>query len=173
MLNYTHVKELARTRGCKVTDLIALAPQNDPFYCGTPNDLLIAGWFADLWDQFGYTQGIHIRRVHYQIISQTPPVIMPNGKPYENTETCWDFLNQASKMARYLNLVDPGAFVDRRNPEPRLFARTPEYGPSIEVHNFLWVRPDCLISQVCPRMMSITMKAPSVIIWRFGAKNRP
>lgn len=141
MLNYTQVKELARTRGCKVTDLIALAPQNDPFYCGTPTDLLIAGWFADLWNQFGYAQGIHIRRVHYQIISQTPPVSMPNGKPYENTETCWDFLNQASKMARYLNLVDPGAFVDRRNPEPRLFARTPEYGPSIEVHNFLWGTP--------------------------------
>ena len=132
---------MAKEEGCKVTDLIALAPQNDPFYAGTASDRTLAQWFADLWNSFGYTRGVHIRRVHYQIISQSPPVVMPNGKPYENTEACWDILNQASKMARYLNLVDPGAFVDRRNPDPRIFSRSRQNEPSVWVNNYLWGSP--------------------------------
>lgn len=140
-MNYAAVKELAKSEGCRVTDLIALAPQNDPFYAGTASDVTVATWFADLWERFGYERGVHIRRVHYQIISQTPPIAMPNGKPYENTEACWDFLNQASKMARYLNFVDPGAFVDRRNPEPRIFSRSQGNAPSIQVNNYLWGTP--------------------------------
>jgi hypothetical protein len=30
----------------------------------------MAKWFAELWRQFGYTTGVHLRRVHYQVISQ-------------------------------------------------------------------------------------------------------
>src|SRR5919199_1711002 len=116
-MNYDTIKALAKQEGCRVTDLIALAPQNDPFYAGTPGDRTLGAWFASLWQRFGYRSGVHIRRVHYQIISQDPPIRLPNGTPYENTETCWDVLSQASKMARYLGLVDPGAFDDRRNPE--------------------------------------------------------
>jgi hypothetical protein len=58
-----------------------------------------------------------LRRVHYQIVSQKPPITRPDGRPYENTESCWDYLNDAAKWARYLRLVSPSAFVDRRNPE--------------------------------------------------------
>jgi hypothetical protein len=137
-MDYQEIKELAGELGCKVTDLIALAPQNDPFYAGTKTDWVNANWFTDLWIRFGYAQGVHIRRVHYQIISQSPQVLMPNGKPYENTEGCWDFLNQASKMARYLGLVEPGAFVDRRNPEPKLYAGEVADDPSLWVDNNLW-----------------------------------
>lgn len=115
-MNYDTIKALAKTRKCRVPDLIALAPQNDPFYVGTPADQVNARWFADLWQRFGYRHGVHIRRAHYQIISQSDPILLPNGKPYENTESYWDFLNVATKAARYLELVDPGAFVDRRNP---------------------------------------------------------
>ena len=78
-----------KSNGQRVTDLIVLAPQNDPFYSGTPNDWALAEWFASLWRAFGYTNRVHIRRVHYQIISQNPPVSLPNGKPYENTEESW------------------------------------------------------------------------------------
>jgi hypothetical protein len=41
--------------------------------------------------------------------------------PYENTENDWNYLCNAGKYARYLGLVDPAAFVDRRNPEPHIF----------------------------------------------------
>ena len=50
-------------------------------------------------------------------MSQKEPVLLPNGKPYKNTETNWNFLSDASEKARYLGLVDFSAFVDRRNPE--------------------------------------------------------
>src|SRR5258707_15302424 len=67
---YETIKQLAKEMGCKVTDLIPLAPQNDPFYTGTPTDWALAQWFAGLWQQFGYNDKVHIRRVHYQIVSQ-------------------------------------------------------------------------------------------------------
>jgi len=132
-MNYHTIKRLAREiDGVTVRDLIALAPQNDPFYVGTNGDIAKAQWFADIWRKFGYVDNVHLRRVHYQLVSQSPPILKPNGKPYENTLADWDFLNLASKCARYLGLVDPGAFVDRRNPEPIIHADywgdpTPDY----------------------------------------------
>lgn len=75
-----------------------------------------------LWQKFGYGRGVHLRRVHYQIVSQKPPVNRPDGSRYENTETCWDYLNDAAKWARYLRLVSATAFVDRRNPEAVIIA---------------------------------------------------
>ncbi|HSH81235.1 MAG TPA: hypothetical protein VLA19_22100 [Herpetosiphonaceae bacterium] len=137
-INYDVIKALAKERGCKVTDLIALAPQNDPFYAGTPSDRALGEWFKDLWHRFGYSTGVHIRRVHYQTLSQKPSVFLPNGTPYENTEACWDTLSMASKAARYLELIDPGAFVDRRNPEAALYVPAPPVGPSLEIDGQLW-----------------------------------
>jgi hypothetical protein len=137
-MNYEAIKALAKQKGCPITDLIVLAPNNDPFYVGTPGDLKKGEWFADLWRDFRLQWGAHIRRVHYKIISQESPVPMPNGLPYENTETCWDFLSQASKMARYLNLVDPAAFVDRRNPEPHVYLHNNETEPTINVYGDAW-----------------------------------
>jgi hypothetical protein len=48
--------------------------------------------------------------------------------PYTNTLDCWGFLGKASKPARYLGLVAPDDFVDKRNLDPRLFA-APVLGP--------------------------------------------
>jgi hypothetical protein len=137
-INYEQIKQLARQTGQRVTDLIPLAPQNDPFYTGTPGDWALAEWFASLWHAFQYATKVHIRRVHYQIVSQNPPVAMPNGLPYANTESCWNVLNLASKAARYLQLVDPEAFVDRRNPEAVVYAsrHTPE--PEVRASSRLW-----------------------------------
>lgn len=115
MMDYSKIKDMAKELKCSVRDLIVLAPQNDPFYIGTKGDLAFAKWFTDLWNEFGYTTGVHLRRVHYRIISQDPPILLPNGKPYENTDNCWGTLDVASKYARYLGFVDVDAFVDRRN----------------------------------------------------------
>lgn len=137
-MNYETIKQLAKEMGCKVTDLIPLAPQNDPFYTGTPGDWALGEWFASLWREFGYDQKVHIRRVHYQIVSQRTPVYLPNGKPYENTAECWDMLNMASKAARYLQLVDPAAFSDRRNDDPVICASSAAPNPRIVLHGNLW-----------------------------------
>ncbi len=137
-MDYETIKQLAKETGCKVTDLIPLAPQNDPFYTGTPGDWALGEWFAGLWNGFGYHNNVHIRRVHYQIVSQRTPVVMPNGKPYENTTECWDMLNMASKVARYLQLVDPAAFTDRRNDDPVICAPRESGQPHIRVYGNLW-----------------------------------
>ncbi|HEY6408870.1 MAG TPA: hypothetical protein VIY29_15520 [Ktedonobacteraceae bacterium] len=137
-MDYETIKQLAKEMSCKVTDLIPLAPQNDPFYTGTPSDWMLGEWFARLWQAFGYQDKVHIRRVHYQIVSQRSPVLLPNGKPYENTAECWDTLNMASKAARYLQLVDPAAFSDRRNDDPVLYAPSSVSTPQIQVYGNLW-----------------------------------
>ncbi len=120
-INYAVLKSLAKEQRCRVADLIALAPQNDPFYTGSPGEVEKANWFADLWHQFNYASGVHLRRVHYQLISQPDPR-KADGSRYQNTENDWNYLLNAGKYARYLGLVNPAAFEDRRNPDPLLIA---------------------------------------------------
>src|SRR5437667_11751564 len=109
-MNYEMIKQLAKEMDCKVTDLIPLAPQNDPFYTGSPTDWAVAEWFAQLWQQFGYRDTVHLRRVHYQIVSQRTPVLMPNSKPYENTSYFWDMIHEFSEAARYWQFMHPATF---------------------------------------------------------------
>ncbi len=120
-VNYATIKDLARTHGCRVTDLIALAPANDPFYCGCGFHIAAGKWFAGLWERFDFPAGVHIRRIHYRLISQDEPALAENGKPYLNTDECWKALGEASKHARYLGLVPVDSFTDRRNPSPMIF----------------------------------------------------
>jgi len=120
MTGYEKIKRLAKEKKCNVTDLLVLARQNDPFYTGSATQKAMAEWFAELWRSFGYTAGVHLRRVHYQLVSQEDPK-KHNGKPYKNTENDWNYLCNAGKYARCLGLVDPAAFVDRRNPDPHIF----------------------------------------------------
>jgi hypothetical protein len=76
-----------------------------------------AQWFADLYHHHGFSAGVHLRRIHYRLVSQEEPAAMPSGEPYRNTEQCWAVLSGASKDARYAGLVDIADFTDQRNPE--------------------------------------------------------
>lgn len=144
--DYRTIKDLAQQNGLKVTDLIALAPQNDPFYTGTPGDLAMGEWFAGLYSKLGYernwrwnSQKVHIRRFHYALVSQKPAVLMPSGAVYENTMQCWDYVLMASKVARYLGLVPPASFEDKKNPEAKVFSSTRyEATPTAQVYGTLW-----------------------------------
>lgn len=138
-MDYQEIKKLKKRIKCKsFSELIALAPQNDPFYIGTKSKINLAQWFAELWERFGYTNGVHLRRMHYQILSQNPPIIFPNGTVYENTKTAWAELGLASKYARYLNLVDPTAFDDRRNGTPIINIAEPTE-PYISIQDDFWI----------------------------------
>ena len=126
-MNYKTIKALAKSQGVSVNDLLAMPAQSDPFYCGMPAQIRNAEWFADLWKRFRYTDGVHLRRLHYQIVSQREDVKLPftlswddnkySTDIYLNNEKCWDFLCKAGKDARYMHRVEVGAFVDRRNPD--------------------------------------------------------
>src|SRR5215470_7894165 len=102
-MNYSIIKALAKGNKQNVDDLIALASDNDPFYIGKPRHVRMAKWFAELWERFGYTTGVHLRRVHYRIVTGSDAVTMPGEKTrrtrYVNTEHCWDYLAKAGKFA--------------------------------------------------------------------------
>ena len=113
---YEAIKDLSKGTGYRIPDLLALAQQNDPFYAGSPAQRAKAEWFAELWQRFGYSGGVHLRRIHYRILSDANRA-KHDGEPYQNTEACWDYLNAASRAARYLGLVSIDLFDDHRNPE--------------------------------------------------------
>jgi hypothetical protein len=122
-------KAAARSLGLpNVRKLLVLAPGNDPYYKGTAAHRRDGEWFAALWERFGYSTGIHLRRAHYQVLSTG--CTTSNGEPYENTEKCWAFLCGAAASARLLGLVDVEAFVDRRNPAP-IINRYPRSEPPV------------------------------------------
>jgi hypothetical protein len=118
---YEAIKALAQECRIRVADLLVLAEKNDPFYAGVPAQRAKAEWFAALWSRFRFTTGVHLRRVHYRIVSSDVPERRHDGVPYENTETCWDYLSDAGKYARSLGLVSPDAFEDHRNPPPHIY----------------------------------------------------
>jgi hypothetical protein len=107
-------------RKSTVKDLLVLAPQNDPFYAGNGVEGDKARWFAEHWERFGYGSGAHLRRVHYRIVSEGN-IVKPDGELYENNNACWQYMQGASRQARYLRLVDPEEVVDKRNPAPNIY----------------------------------------------------
>jgi len=110
---------LARKLGVSpVDDLLVMHRNSDPFFKGSPSHWRDARWFAELWKRFEYANGVHLRRVHYQILSTGQRAA--TGEPYSNALECWSELCAAGAAARILGLVDPEAFVDRRNDPPRL-----------------------------------------------------
>lgn len=120
------LKQMARVLGCSQNDLIALSRNNDPFIIGrSKTEREKAEWFKDLWIKLGFEgkTKIHIRRVYYTFISQKKEVLKHDGSPFYPTDKDWKYLEDSSKFARCINLVDPMAFSDHRNPEPYDFSR--------------------------------------------------
>jgi hypothetical protein len=132
--DYENIKAFAKTEGVKITDLLALAPQNDPFYAGTETDIARGKWFRDIWERAGFTNSVHLRRVHYWAVSQKEPVLMHNNKAYENTDPCWDYLVMSSKMARYLGYVRIEDVIDNKNPKPTVNMNPGELEPSFQIN---------------------------------------
>src|SRR5215212_5906828 len=95
--------------------LLVLAPNNEPFNCGTPAHVETAEWFAAVYEQVGY-EGIHLRRLHYR--AYDAEVNAQDGSRYKNTEKQWVKLQEGSRYARYLGLVNPRDFKDKRAPTP-------------------------------------------------------
>ena len=138
-INYETLKELSKQTGGRVGDLLALAPKNDPFYTGSPATVTAARWFTDVWQRAGYTSRVHLRRVHYWLVSN--PVTLPNGARYKNTDGCWTWLVEAGKYARYLGYVSPDAFIDRRNPRAIIYDEPPQDQPNPDAFLTQWEAP--------------------------------
>jgi hypothetical protein len=118
--NLQHAVRKPNGRKFTLKDLLVLSPQKDPFYAGNGAEGDKARWFAELWERFGYGSGVHLRRVHYRIVSEGN-ILKHDGELYENNSKCWEYMQGASRQARYLGLVDPEELVDRRNPAPNIY----------------------------------------------------
>jgi hypothetical protein len=118
MNGYEIIKTVAADLGCRVTDILAMSTRRDPFYCGQPAQRRDAEWYAHRHNQLNLGESVHLRRIHYQLVSQDPPPIKPNGKAYQNTDKDWKWFCESAVAARTLGLVDVRHFVDRRNPAP-------------------------------------------------------
>jgi hypothetical protein len=123
------VKAAAAELGVTLKSLRVLHPTNDPFTVGSPAHVRQAQWFLELWERMGFTDGVHLRRIHYRILGEPGP----DGHPYENTQAMWERLKDASAYCRWLELVDPAAFVDRRNPGAVINARPRDDEPTVEL----------------------------------------
>jgi hypothetical protein len=119
--NYFTIKREAKRSGRSVKDLIALGNVNDPFYIGQPACAERGRWFADLWGSGAMGNRTHLRGIHYILISGETAILMPDGRAFENTDLCWNFLAQASKAARYLGLVDARLFRDQKSRPAQIF----------------------------------------------------
>lgn len=114
-----------------ISDLLVLSKSADPFHSGSPSERKRAEWFAALFERFQFKHGVHLRAIHYKLVSLKEPVLRWDGKPYEHNEDDWKRMQRASAHARYLGLVDPTAFTDQRSPEPFLFAPEPREPPDV------------------------------------------
>ncbi len=116
-LDYDGIKELAKELGRPPYTLVVLNPQNDPFWI-MPSRERDAKWFKKIWQGFHCQPGRHVRRIHYMLVSQDPPVKMPpDDKDYLNTTACAQFLSEAARDARYLGLIGLRDVIDQRNAE--------------------------------------------------------
>jgi hypothetical protein len=96
--------------------------EHDPFFMDRDSCHRDAQWFAQVWQASGLGQrpeGSHLRSLHYVLISQDEPPLMPGkNKPYRNTHKSWMWLVEISNKARWLGYVGFDEIIDERNDEP-------------------------------------------------------
>jgi hypothetical protein len=131
------LKGMAHQAGCTMKDLLVLAPNNDPYNCGSATQRAKAEWFASIYRDYGFERGVHLRRMHYKLVSHGD-VVKHDGEVFQNTDEDWGYITEAAKHARYLGLVNPCDFVDRRNPEPVLYAVEPNDDTEVSAEVELW-----------------------------------
>ncbi|MET3970817.1 hypothetical protein [Bradyrhizobium sp. S3.9.1] len=109
---------LAKKLRRKQESLYTLGNTNDPWMADVDYRSKAAHWVADIFERFDIRSRVHVRRVHYRLVSQDPPILQVDGTPYVNSFDCFNRLCDAIRDARYLDLISTDVIVDRRNPEP-------------------------------------------------------
>ena len=104
-------------------------------------------WFKDVWNSYN-SEGkrIHLRRLHYRLVSSSEKIKRYNGEDYINDRNSWNYLLQTAKHARALEMVDPLQIADQRNPEPYgIF--DPYFHLSTKVALSPWRMPEIALSR--------------------------
>jgi hypothetical protein len=113
-IDWQATQDLARQLNRPIHTLKVI--EHDPFYIGqTQKDQ--AEWFRGIYARLGFGRGVHLRRIHYRLVSQSEAELNERGLPYLNNVPCQTHLGVCSLYARYLGLIPEGDFVDKRNPD--------------------------------------------------------
>jgi hypothetical protein len=108
----------AREASLTLSDLTVLDKKVDPYRQDTPAGHRDGAWLAEQMDVLGITKPIHLRGLHYSLVSSTS-LTKPNGARYLNNADDWEWLQaEASKAARWLGYVPFDRIVDERNSPP-------------------------------------------------------
>lgn len=108
------LRDQLEAEGGTLSELTVLAPQNDPFRVDTPAGHRDAQWLMAQLDELGLHGTVHLRGLHYALLGRTKP----NGSPYTNTDSDWNWLAKPAKAARWLGYLDFDRIVDQRNSPP-------------------------------------------------------
>lgn len=114
------IKSLSISHKLPLEKLLALAPNNDPFYIGSDTEIANAVWVYGIWNKMVTEQkkhSVYARGMHYWY-SSFKDSMRPDGTPYINSDTDWSFMKQAVRNARYFNLIPYDRITDEKNPAP-------------------------------------------------------
>jgi hypothetical protein len=115
-----NLMELAAENRRRLDTLHTLDAKNDPFMVDLDYRSSRASWIAEIFSRLDLPRQVHVRLIHYKLVSQEKPVLQVDGTPYVNSEQCYGRLVDCIRDARYLGLIPANAIIDRRNPEPTI-----------------------------------------------------
>jgi len=118
---FNALKTFAKAQKRSVESMLAMSAGCDPFNIGQQSKIRDATWFTSHYQRLSFTAGVHLRRIHYRLISGNEPTIKPNGERYQNTDKDFKLLCAASVYARTLGMIDVQDLADHRNPDPVIF----------------------------------------------------
>src|SRR5262245_53972241 len=109
--------------GCSLNALTVLSNQRDPFRVDTPANHRDGSWLAEQAGRHGLGERkIHLRGLHYLLLSAE--AVKPNGLPYTNTDTDWEWMSEdCAKAARWLGYIPFDQIVDARNSPPTVITQ--------------------------------------------------
>jgi hypothetical protein len=107
--------------GSSLSDLTVMSGQTDPYRIDTPANRRDAEWLAQAWETCGARRPIHVRGLHYAIVSTPEVAAMPSGEPYLNLFDCWTWLQAVANKARWLRIIRFEDITDERNSAPKIY----------------------------------------------------
>lgn len=119
---YETTKQIAKEQGCSIEDLIVLAPQNDPYYIGTPTQIRHAEWIAEIVEQFLEERErtkVHDRAIHYYILSKNlkSPIGKKEWRVFKGDSNDFAWVMKSIQNARILGYLPWSCIEDKKNPE--------------------------------------------------------
>ena len=121
------VLDAGKAEGYRLADLTVLEPGRDPYRFDTAGGHRNARWFAEQVQRLlRPDQTIHLRGLHYLIVSRGNIRRPDTGEVFANTNDDWEWLSDiAAKAARWLAYVPFDRIVDERNAPPEVIELPP------------------------------------------------